>query len=203
MMKKVFIALVVLIGISGTANAQFWKDIFKNANVQKAVTGLTGGEELTTKKLNGNWTYIKPSVTLEGDDPLKNLAGSVAAVALEEKIREYSLKAGIKEGEFKFTFNNDRTFSGKVKGGTFKGTYTLDSRANTMTFGYEIAGFPVTSLTAKTVLLGNNLSLLFEADKLLDFIIAVSDQVNNEQLNSVAKLLGQYQGINVGVELRK
>ena len=205
-MKKIFIVLVALIGTIFTpevANAQSLSDIFKNIDIQKAVTSITGGEEVTVKKLKGNWTYMKPTVTLEGDDPLKNLAGSIAAGALEEKIREYCEKAGIKEGKFKFTFNNDNTFSGKLSGKSFKGNYAIDSEANALVFSYAMAGIPVTSLTAKTVLSGKNLSLLFDADKLLEFIIAISSQVENEQLKTTAKILSQYKGLNIGVELKK
>ena len=198
------IVIVALLSFSNATYCQSLKDILNSSAVKEAVTSVTGGKKLTVENLSGSWTYTNPAIQLEGDNALKNVAGSVASAEMEKKLKEYCAKAGIVEGAFKYTFNNDSTFTNVLKGRTLKGTYSFNADEKTIELHYGKSGkFKMTTLTAHVVLSNNELSLLFNADKLLDFITKASAVSQNTTLQAINKLASQYEGMLMGFELKK
>lgn len=206
-MRKVWglvVAIGILLTVSGEAYGQSWKDIFNSSAVKDAVTSVTGGQKLTAKNLEGTWTYVNPAVQLEGDNALKNVAASVAAGELEKKLKQYCAKVGIIEGMFNYAFHSDSTFTNALKKKTLKGTYSLNAEEKTVELHYALGGkLKVTTLTAHVVIAGDELSLLFNADKLLDFLGKISAVSNNSTLKAVNSLASQYDGMMLGFELKK
>lgn len=183
---------------------QSLKDILNSAAVKDAVTSVTGGKKLTVENLAGTWTYTNPTVQLEGDNALKNVAASVASSEMEKKLKEYCAKVGIVEGAFNYTFNRDSTFTCALKGRTLKGTYSFNVDEKTIELHYGKAGnFKMTTMTAHVVLTNDQLSLLFNADKLLDFLTKLSAISKNTTLQAINKLASQYDGMLMGFELKK
>ena len=68
---------------------------------------------------------------------------------------------------------------------------------------YTIASKKIITLTANVVITNNNLTLLFNADKLLDFIEKISSISSNQSLQTISKLASQYDGVMLGFELQK
>lgn len=206
-MKKVWglgIAMCILLSVSGEAYGQSLKDLLNSSTIKDAVTSVTGGKKLTVQNLEGTWTYTNPAVQLEGDNALKNVAGSVAAGELEKKLKTYCAKVGIIEGMFNYAFNSDSTFTNALKKKTLKGTYTIDPEEATVELKYALGGkLKVTTLTAHVVISGDQLSLLFNADKLLDFLSKISSISDNSTLKLVNKLASEYDGMMLGFELKK
>lgn len=206
-MKNVWIIMVTVCGlltVSGQAYGQSLKDILKSSAVKDAVTSVTGGKKLTVENLQGTWTYTNPAVQLEGDNALKNVAGSVAAGELEKKLKTYCAKVGIVEGMFNYVFNSDSTFTNALKKKTLKGTYSINQDEKTVELKYALGGkLKVTTLTAHVVISGNELSLLFNADKLLAFLSKVSSLSDNSTMQLVNKLTSEYDGMMLGFELKK
>ena len=58
-------------------------------------------------------------------------------------------------------------------------------------------------MNAAVVFMDNQLSLLFEADKLLDFISKLSSLSGSTTLQSISKLTEQYDGVKLGFDLKK
>lgn len=172
-MKKNWIFGVAVCGIlsvSDSAYGQSIKDILNSAAVKDAVTAVTGGKKLTVENLAGTWTYVDPAIQLEGDNALKNVAASVASSEMEKKLKDYCAKIGIIEGAFNYTFNTDSTFTSVLKSCTLKGTYSFNADDKTMELHYgKIGKSKLTTMTAHVVVTNDQLSLLFNADKLLDF----------------------------------
>ena len=77
--------------------------------------------------------YVNPALQLEGDNALKNVAGSLAATEAEKKMKEYCAKVGIVEGVFNYVFNSDSTFTSALKRGSLKGTYSVSPEDKTVT----------------------------------------------------------------------
>ena len=206
-MKKNWVLGVAVCGIlsvSDAAYGQSIKDILNSAAVKDAVTAVTGGKKLTVENLAGTWTYVNPGIQLEGDNALKNVAGSVAAGELEKKLKTYCAKVGIIEGMFNYVFNSDSTFTNALKKKTLKGTYSINQDEKTVELKYALGGkLKVMTLTAHVVLSGDELSLLFNADKLLDFLTKVSSISDNSTLKLVNKLASEYDGMLLGFELKK
>ena len=187
-----------------TASAQTLKDLLKKAtnnetvkNVVESVTGTT-----LPVDVKGTWTYSGTAVKFESEDLLKSTAASLAAGQVEDKLDEYVQKVGIKAGTFSFTFNEDKTFSANVKGKSFNGTYSVSEDYKTMTlqFGKTFATKPFTAAISAT---SAQLDLLFQADKLLELLEKLTASSNNATLKTVSTIAGQYDGMQLGLELKK
>lgn len=207
-MKKLlcmWMALCGLLLIPGNMRGQSLKDILNSSAVKNAVTSVTGGKSVTLANLQGTWTYVNPALQLEGDNALKNVAASLAATEAEKKMKEYCAKVGIVEGVFNYVFNSDSTFTSALKKGSLKGTYSMNEEDKTLTFHYTVAGksLSITTLTAHVVLSGDELTLLFNADKLLKFLSTVSSISSNTTLKAINKLASEYDGMMLGFDLKK
>ena len=205
-MKRIIISIMaVAVCLAGqTASAQTLKDLLKKAtnnetvkNVVESVTGTT-----LPVDVKGTWTYSGTAVKFESEDLLKSTAASLAAGQVEDKLDEYVQKVGIKAGTFSFTFNEDKTFSANVKGKSFNGTYSVSEDYKTMSlqFGKAIALKPFTAAISAT---STQLDLLFQADKLLELLEKLTASSNNATLKTVSTIAGQYDGMQLGLELKK
>lgn len=188
-----------------SAQAQSWKDILKSETVQKVVSSVTGGQSVTVASLQGTWTYVDPAVQLGSDNTLKQIAGSAATTELEKKLKEQCAKVGIVEGVFNYTFHEDSTFTSALKKGSLKGTYSVNEADKTIAFTYTAgtSDRAIYTLTASTVLAGDNLTLLFNADKLLTFLTKVASLTSNSAFQSLSQLAEQYDGLMLGFDLKK
>ena len=184
--------------------AQSLKDILNSSAVKDAVTAVTGGKQLSVENLAGTWTYVNPAIQLEGDNALKNVAASVAASEIEKKLNEYCAKVGIEAGAFNYTFNADSTFTSQLKGRTLNGTYSFNAEEKTIELKYgKLSKLNLATMTAYVVLSDNQLSLLFNVDKLLDFLTKLSSLSDNTALQTINKLASEYDGMKLGFELKK
>ena len=98
-MKKLLCMWMVVCGlllIPGNMKGQSLKDILNSSAVKNAVTSVTGGKAVTFENLQGTWMYVNPALQLEGDNALKNVAGSLAATEAEKKMKEYCAKVSWK-----------------------------------------------------------------------------------------------------------
>lgn len=187
-----------------TASAQSLGDILKKVtgnetvkNVVETVTGTT-----LPVDVKGTWTYSGTAVKFESDDLLKSTAASLAASQVEDKLDSYAANIGIKAGTFSFTFNEDKTFSATVKGKSFNGTYTVSEDYKTMSlqFGKAIGLKPFTASISAT---SGQLDLLFQADKLLELLGKLTSTSSNSTLKTIGSLVNQYDGMMLGLELKK
>ena len=184
--------------------AQSLKDILNSSAVKDAVTAVTGGKQLSVENLAETWTYVNPAIQLEGDNALKNVAASVAASEIEKKLNEYCAKVGIEAGAFNYTFNADSTFTSQLKGRTLNGTYSFNAEEKTIELKYgKLSKLNLATMTAYVVLSDNQLSLLFNVDKLLDFLTKLSSLSDNTALQTINKLASEYDGMKLGFELSK
>lgn len=67
----------------------------------------------------------------------------------------------------------------------------------------KIGKSKLTTMTAHVVVTNNELALLFDADKLLDFLTKLSAVSKNTTLQALNKLASQYDGMKMGFELKK
>ena len=141
---------------------------------------------------------------LVSEDLLKSAAAGVAAGQVEDKLDGYVQKIGIKPGAFGFTFSEDNTFTTTFKGKNIPGTYTLDEQAKTLTLTYGKTSFMKGfTMTATVNITTSQLDLMFNADKLLDFIGKVSATSKNATLSAISAVAEQYDGMKLGFELTK
>ena len=206
-MKKI-IGIILMAGVfclaGQTASAQSLGDLLKKVtgnetvkNVVESVTGTT-----IPVDIKGTWTYSGTAVKLESDDILKSTAASLAASQIEDKLDQYVAKVGIKAGTFSFTFKEDNSFTATVMSKNFNGTYTLseDYKTLSLQFGKTIGLKPFTAAISAT---STQLDLLFQADKLLELLGKLTASSSNSTLKTVGTLVNQYDGMKLGLELKK
>lgn len=197
-----FIRLICLVCIMGgacsVAHAQDWKSI---------LTGVanTIGNKVNTSDINlvGTWQYVNPDCKFESDNLLAKAGGEVAAKKVEEKMSEVFTKLGFTDG-CTYVFNADSTYTSTVKGRTTEGTYTYDASSKSLTMKTRL-GVKFTANVSRN-LTGDKMSLLFKADKLMNLVQSVGSFVGKNSsdatLNSVISLLDEYEGLQLGFELK-
>lgn len=161
---------------------------------------LSGSTALSQADLVGTWKYSKPDCVFESENLLLKAGGSVAAGRIENELSQQLAKVGIKAGSCTFKFNNDGTYTATLGARTINGTYTLDAKKKTLKLTYLAGLGTVTPHIAKS---GNTVSLLFESDKLLKLVSAVSALSNSTAASALSKIASSYDGMYIGIQLAK
>jgi hypothetical protein len=194
-MKKLICIMALLCAVAVQADAQSLKDILTG------VVGQVVGDKATTEtSIIGTWDYVGPDCQLKGDDLLKNIGGDAAGAEVEKKMEPIYAKAGL--NTIQYTFNEDKTCSYTIKGKKVEGTYEFDAEAKTITIKAGKLGIRT---TAHIVTLGSNMSFLFDADKILSVVKAITGVTSslNKTASAANKLLEKFDGMMVGFELKK
>lgn len=197
-MKKITrIATVILVAVAAAwttpSSAQSLKDILNK--VEDTVSSITGNS--TTANITGTWNYEQPGVKFKSDNLLAKAGGAAASAAAKEKLATYYAKAGLKPGAFTLTFNSDKTFSATIGKRTMSGTYAFENSTLTLKTGKLGKGINIdTSLTSST------LSLLFNVDKLMEFLQTFSSS-GNSTLSAIGSLANSYDGMSLGFEMKR
>lgn len=186
--------LVMMCMISAGAGAQDLKSIL--SGVAKAVVG---NKATTATSIIGTWSYASPKCQFESENLLAKAGGEVAANEVEEKMQSVYDKVGM--NNIQYTFNEDGTYSYKMKKRKVSGTYVFDDTGKTITMKGKLGIKTVAHVTVT----GNEMSLVFNADKLMSVlktITGAASKVNSTAatINSVA---GSYDGLMLGFELKK
>jgi len=194
-MKRIVCIIALFCMVAVQADAQSLKDIL--AGVAKTVVG---DKATTEASLIGTWVYVGPDCQLKGDDILKNIGGDTAGAEVEKKMQPIYEKAGL--NTIQYTFNEDKTCSYTIKGKKVEGTYVFDSEAKTITVKAGKLGLKT---TAHIVTLGDNMSFVFDADKILSVVKTITGAASslNTSASTVNKLLEQFDGMLIGFELKK
>ena len=167
------------------------------------VGNLLNGGTVSERDLVGTWTYNGVSCVFESQNFLAQAGGVAASSALEAKIDEQLKRYGISKGVTRFTFNADKTFTATLNGRNMSGTYSLDPSAKTLRLQF-VGG--LLNLQPQVARNGNGIALLFESDKLLGLLGTASSflgKMGNSNLTMVSSLLGNYQGMRIGLKLSK
>lgn len=200
-----FLASVAMLFTAVTPSQAFsLNDLLESEEVKEVVTAVTGGSTVTATSISGTWNYVEPAAELTSDNVLK----SAAATTVNAKIVAYMdtafTKVGIKAGAFTFVFGSDMSFTCNLTSRTLSGTYAIDSSASTVALTFEAVGtLDLGTMNASTVLSGDSLSLMFPADKLLDFISKLSSVSDNDTLSLISSLADEYDGVKLGFNLSR
>lgn len=211
-MKRVIIMLSVMLLGTLSAKAQFdLGSIFNKAkDVVKEVAGDAVDEYVPEElqeflgiaipelEIPGTWSYIDVAVEFESADALTSAGGKVAAQTVEEKVKPYLEKVGIKPGAFNFTFLEDGTATTTLGKKTVKGTWSYNKEEEKVTLGIGGKEFSV-RMTEN----GEHINILFPADKLLELVKTVSTKSSNTTLVAIGAIVKAYDGMNVGFECEK
>lgn len=194
-MKKLVCIIALLCAVSVKADAQDLKSILSGIAQQ-----VVGDKATTATSILGTWAYVKPDCQFKGDNLLTNAGGEVAAAKVEEKLEGVMNKVGI--NNIQFTFNDNGAFTYTIKKKKVSGTYVFDAEAKTVTLKLGKLGV---SVTAHVVTLGNNMSFVFNADKLMSVLKTITGAASkvNSTAATINTLASNFDGLMLGFEMKK
>lgn len=176
--------------------AQGLKDLLNGiSNVAEQITG----KSTTVESITGTWTYDSPQMKLESDNVLAKLGSAAANAKVSDKLGSVYKKVGL--DKISITFNADSTYTSTINGRETAGTYSLDTKNKTLTMKTRLG----LSLKTHVNVSGDNMTLLFESEKLMDGLKAVTNMAAqvNSTASTVNSLIKSYDGISLGFKLKK
>ena len=190
----------VLGAILGGSNAGNGSNSSSNAGsiINGILNNVIGSGTFKQADLCHTWKYSKPGCAFTSENLLAKAGGVIAASKVENKLEGYYKKFGFSSSNTYFTFNTDGTFSAKIDGKAWNGTYTFDEK----THAIQLKGL-LLSASGYATKTTNGISLLFDQKKLLNLIKALSAFKGSSTLSAVGSIANNYDGMQVGFEMTK
>ena len=190
----------VLGAILGGSNAGNGSNSSSNAGsiINGILNNVIGLGTFKQADLCHTWKYSKPGCAFTSENLLAKAGGEIAASKVENKLEGYYKKFGFSSSNTYFTFNTDGTFSAKIDGKAWNGTYTFDEK----THAIQLKGL-LLSASGYATKTTNGISLLFDQKKLLNLIKALSAFKGSSTLSAVGSIANNYDGMRVGFEMTK
>lgn len=190
----------VLGAILGGSNAGNGSNSSSNAGsiINGILNNVIGSGTFKQADLCHTWKYSKPGCAFTSENLLAKAGGEIAASKVENKLDGYYKKFGFSSSNTYFTFNTDGTFSAKIDGKAWNGTYTFDEK----THAIQLKGL-LLSASGYATKTTNGISLLFDQKKLLNLIKALSAFKGSSTLSAVGSIANNYDGMRVGFEMTK
>ncbi|MDE6265829.1 MAG: DUF4923 family protein [Muribaculaceae bacterium] len=184
---------------SDTAATASSKDL---GSVISGVVNAVTNQKPSITDLEGTWKYSAPAVVFQSDNLLKKAGGMAASNTVENKLKNIYSVSGITG--MTMTFNSDSTFVMNVKKVKAQGTITTNADGNYV-FNFKAIGkVKVGQMTAYvTKVSGSEISLTFDASKLMTIVEKVAQFSNNSTLKGASSILESYDGVTVGFKLKK
>lgn len=210
MKKRIcYLCLMALLGISAVSAFDL-KDILKGASsgernqaadIVNGIVNTLTATKIEYKDLKGNWSYNAPAVSFTSDNLMQKAGGVAASGAIVNKLKPYYAKAGITG--MTIEFGADSTFVAKTARLTVRGTVQpLDD--SMFKFNIKALGkIPAGSINAYAERQGTNVCLTFDAKKLIKLAETIASLSGNATLKTASDLLNSYEGVNIGVSLKK
>lgn len=205
-LRKLMMLVLLAVLPSLQAPAQDWKNILKG--VASAVEDKASekiAQKIDTLLIAGSWNYVCPDIKLESDDLLSKAGSELAAKKAEEQLVGVLTKIGINENTV-FTFNTDSTYTLRTDKRTMQGTYSLNKATREITLTSRL-NLHFKAVIDQKILKPNTLSIRFKADKLMSLAKYVSGTLaqksTNKQIALANTLLSKYDGLTLGIELKK
>lgn len=190
----------VLGAILGGSNAGNGSNSSSNAGsiINGILNNVIGSGTFKQADLCHTWKYSKPGCAFSSENLLAKAGGEIAASKVENKLEGYYKKFGFSSSNTYFTFNTDGTFSAKIDGKSWNGSYTFDEK----THAIQLKGL-LLSASGYATKTTNGISLLFDQKKLLNLIKALSAFKGSSTLSAVGSIANNYDGMRVGFEMTK
>ena len=190
----------VLGAILGGSNAGNGSNSSSNAGsiINGILNNVIGSGTFKQADLCHTWKYSKPGCAFTSENLLAKAGGEIAASKVENKLEGYYKKFGFSSSNTYFTFNTDGTFSAKIDGKAWNGTYTFDEKTHAILLKGLLLS--ASGYATKTT---NGISLLFDQKKLLNLIKALSAFKGSSTLSAVGCIANNYDGMQVGFEMTK
>ena len=149
--------------------------------------------------MQGTWQYKGAACQFKSEELLQKAGGIALGETMEGKLEKAYEKAGIRTGNFSYTFNHDSTFTCQIGKKELKGSYAYDSSKQILTLSYFGLLNTEVQLSGKK----DGTAFLFNADRLLKLVTLLSGYSKSSTLSAVNKVAQQYNGMMLGFDLQK
>jgi len=166
--------------------------------ISGVLSSVLGLDKLSQANLVGTWRYGGPGCAFTTENALAKAGGEVVASQIESKLKDQYSKLGFSSSNTYITFNSDNTFSGKIDGKSWSGTYTYDESTGKV----NLKGL-LLSVNAYAKGNGSGISLLFEAKKLLSLLQMAASLSGNTTLSTIGDISKNYDGVRLGFDMTK
>lgn len=172
--------------------------ITNKQSIGHTLSSLLDTDKTTESNFYGTWRYHQPGVAFPSSNVLASVGGKIAAAEVRSKLKSSYDKVGVKNSNTYLTFNQDKTFTGKIDGKSLNGKWSYDSKNQRIMLQTLLLTIPF--YTKKT---NNGMSFLMESKKLLTFFQTVASFTGNSSLQTISDLSKNYSGVRMGFDMRK
>ena len=185
------------LGTTGTTTTDNNSSIQQvGGDILGTILGSLLGGTTSQQSLIGTWTYYGPKVVFESENILSQLGGQVVSSNLEQKLGTQLSKMGFSAGKSTLVLNNDGSCTLTLGKQALTGTYAYDNSSNKLTLTSVLG---VGQMTCTVSVQGNQLYMLFDADKLL----SVATSLSSKSTSTLSSLLQSYTGLKLGWAMTK
>lgn len=180
---------------TNTASALDLSSLLNSNTAKSLLNSVISKSDLSVSDLAGSYTYSSPKIEFESENLLKKAGGAVTTSAIESKISPYFKKLGL--NNMTLTIQSDGSFTMAVKKVKLTGKITKNSDGS---FQFQFNAISsVKAFSAKAyVKKGTELTVTFNASKLVTLISNIAKASNNSTASSISSLLTSYKGLYVG-----
>lgn len=177
---------------------------FFDAVRETAMQGLhprqLGSKRLNKEQIVGTWAYVSPVLVFETNNIASKLGAVMAANELEEKMATGLSKAGITPSKLSVSFYNDGRYKAVIHDTELEGTYKLQGA--TLILDAQLG---TGTVEANALRDGHELQLAVKPNRFLNLVQSMSTCTSSAgaSLQSLSELLKAYNGIRIGVCLRR
>ena len=200
-MKKTFLTLAAAAMIlSSCMTTGTTQPTNSTSNVLGSVLGavlsnvLFGGQS----GILGSWFYNAPSTAFTTQNTFTNAGGNATVANMNSALASDYKAIGINRSNTSFSFLNGNTFTAKVNGIPFNGTYVYNPQNG------EIKLKTATeTLKGNVMRTQNGMGLMFDANQMVNLLQKEGHVSNPEAVQAVSNLAKSANGARVGFELTK
>lgn len=144
------------------------------------------------------WKYSSPGCAFTSENLLAKAGGEIASKKIESDLAKYYKKFGFNSSNTYFKFEENGTFTSKIDGKSWRGTYTFDEK----THAIQLKGLllSVSGFATKNT---SGISLLFESKKLLTLFQTLTALSGNSTIGAIGNISKNYDGVRVGFDMTK
>lgn len=195
-----------LTGGTGTGTANNTGNVLGNVigamtdgqTIGNVLSSVLGMDKPSESDIYGSWSYRNPGVAFTSENALAKAGGEMAATTVKQKLTETYSKMGFSRSNTHLTFNQDRTFSGKLDGKSISGNWAYDTNSQKITMKTLLFTLPV--YVKKT---SAGMNFLMESKKLLTILQTAATMTGNSNWQAISDLSKNYDGVRMGFEMSR
>ena len=181
-------------GMGTTSTANSSNDVLTNvlgAVLSNVLFGNQAG-------ILGTWNYSAPSTAFTTEKTLTNAGGNAAVANMNSSLASNYNNIGINRSNTSFSFLAGNTFSAKVNGIPFSGTYVYNSQNGEISLKTSTE-----TIKGNVIRTAKGMGLMFDSTQMTRLLQKEGKVSNAAAVQAVGKLAKSANGARVGFELTK